>query len=88
MNRAKARPRLLLRKFYDRSPDEVARALLGKVLVRDLHGERLAGRIGIRKAADQPLRFLAVDKPTQVRSLTLLGPMPIRLLKRKSVALA
>jgi DNA-3-methyladenine glycosylase len=45
MNRAKARSKRLLRKFYDRSPDEVARALLGKILVHDRHGERVAGRI-------------------------------------------
>ena len=45
MNRAKAKSMLLLRKFYERSPDVVARALLGKVLAHDRHGERLAGRI-------------------------------------------
>jgi DNA-3-methyladenine glycosylase len=45
MNCTKARSKLLLRKFYDRPPDEVARALLGKILVHDRHGERLAGRI-------------------------------------------
>jgi DNA-3-methyladenine glycosylase len=45
MNRAKARSKLLLREFYDRSPDKVARALLGKILVHNRHGERLAGRI-------------------------------------------
>jgi DNA-3-methyladenine glycosylase len=211
MNRAKARSKLLVRKFYERSPDEVARALLGKILVHDRHGERLAGRIteaeaylglsdpashaftglsaynavlfgppgyadvyliyglhyclnvsclpdgkaggvliravdpmegmatmarlrglpedasaksltggpgrlcqafgidrathhgidvtrsisslpkrvevtariGIRKAADQPLRFLVVDKPTQVRARWPARPMPIRFLKRE-----
>jgi len=31
--------------FYSRSPEIVARALLGKLLIRDLHGERLTGRI-------------------------------------------
>ncbi len=38
-------PKLLPRTFYSRSPDTVARALLGKLLIRDLHGERLTGRI-------------------------------------------
>lgn len=33
------------REFYERPPDEVARALLGKVLVRRYEGKRLAGRI-------------------------------------------
>jgi DNA-3-methyladenine glycosylase len=38
-------PKLLPRAFYTRSPEIVARALLGKLLIRDLHGERLTGRI-------------------------------------------
>jgi DNA-3-methyladenine glycosylase len=38
-------PKLLPKTFYSRSPDIVARALLGKLLIRDLHGERLTGRI-------------------------------------------
>ncbi len=38
-------PKLLTRTFYSRSPEIVARALLGKLLIRDLHGERLTGRI-------------------------------------------
>src|SRR5215469_9549994 len=38
-------PKLLQRTFYSRSPEIVARALLGKLLIRDLHGERLTGRI-------------------------------------------
>jgi DNA-3-methyladenine glycosylase len=50
MNRAKARSKLLVRKFYERSPDEVARALLGKILVHDRQGERLAGRIAEAEA--------------------------------------
>jgi DNA-3-methyladenine glycosylase len=37
--------KLLPRAFYSRSPEIVARALLGKLLIRDLHGERLTGRI-------------------------------------------
>jgi DNA-3-methyladenine glycosylase len=35
----------LPRAFYSRSPEIVARVLLGKLLIRDLHGERLTGRI-------------------------------------------
>jgi DNA-3-methyladenine glycosylase len=37
--------KLLPKTFYSRSPEIVARALLGKLLIRDLHGERLSGRI-------------------------------------------
>jgi DNA-3-methyladenine glycosylase len=37
--------KLLPRAFYSRSPEIVARALLGKLLIRTLHGERLTGRI-------------------------------------------
>jgi DNA-3-methyladenine glycosylase len=39
------RAKLLPRSFYSRSSEIVARALLGKLLIRDLHGERLTGRI-------------------------------------------
>ncbi len=35
----------LPRNFYDAPPDEVARRLLGKALIRELDGELLAGRI-------------------------------------------
>lgn len=35
----------LQRNFYDARPDEVARRLLGKVLIREIDGELLAGRI-------------------------------------------
>lgn len=40
-----AGPKPLPRRFYSRSPDAVARGLLGKVLARRFEGERLAGRI-------------------------------------------
>lgn len=43
--KARRPPKLLPRTFYSRSPEIVARALLGKLLIRDLHGERLTGRI-------------------------------------------
>lgn len=36
---------LLPRGFYSRSPEVVARAMLGKLLIRRLKGERLTGRI-------------------------------------------
>lgn len=36
---------MLAREFYERPSDAVARALLGKVLVRRYEGQRLAGRI-------------------------------------------
>ena len=39
------RLKLLPKTFYSRSPEIVARTLLGKLLIRDLHGERLTGRI-------------------------------------------
>jgi DNA-3-methyladenine glycosylase len=39
------RPSLLPRSFYERSPEVVARRLLGKLLVRRLAGKRLVGRI-------------------------------------------
>lgn len=38
-------PRIVPREFYLHPPDVVARALLGKVLVRRYEGHRLAGRI-------------------------------------------
>ena len=37
--------RLLPRSFFDAPPEQVARALLGKILVRHVAGQRLAGRI-------------------------------------------
>src|SRR5258707_4541113 len=37
--------KVLPKTFYSRSPEIVARALLGKLLIRDLHGERLTARI-------------------------------------------
>src|ERR1700723_1430695 len=37
--------KLLPKTFYTRPPEIVARALLGKLLIRNLHGERLTGRI-------------------------------------------
>jgi DNA-3-methyladenine glycosylase len=45
MNRVPQKPKVLPRKFYERSPDVVARALLGKILVHERHGEQLSGRI-------------------------------------------
>jgi DNA-3-methyladenine glycosylase len=45
MTRDLSQAQLLRRGFYERSPEIVARALLGKILVHDRRGERLAGRI-------------------------------------------
>ena len=40
-----AAPRPVPRRFYSRSPDAVARDLLGKILIRCYKGEELSGRI-------------------------------------------
>jgi DNA-3-methyladenine glycosylase len=51
------KPRPIARPFYDRPPDVVAKELLGKLLVRDLDGETLIGRITETEAyfgADDP----------------------------------
>lgn len=45
MKRAFGKPSVLPRSFYIRSPEVVARELLGKLLVVHRDGERLAGRI-------------------------------------------
>src|SRR5580704_15618220 len=42
---SKTKRTILPRKFYNRSPEIVARALLGKLLTRRRKGERLTGRI-------------------------------------------
>jgi DNA-3-methyladenine glycosylase len=39
------RARPLLRRFFDRDPREVARELLGKLVIRNEHGSILAGRV-------------------------------------------
>jgi DNA-3-methyladenine glycosylase len=45
MTRTKSKGDVLPRSFYDRSPEVVARGLLGKILVHHREGERLSGRI-------------------------------------------
>jgi DNA-3-methyladenine glycosylase len=45
MKKPVAPPKLLPRSFYNRSPEIVARALLGKVLMHRYRGELLTGRI-------------------------------------------
>lgn len=50
MIRDLSKARVLRRGFYERSPEIVARALLGKILVHDRRGERLAGRIAETEA--------------------------------------
>ena len=67
--------KLLSRRFYLRSPDLVARELLGKVLVRKLKGERLSGRIVETEAyfgQDDPAAHSFVGKTA--RNAVLFGP--------------
>lgn len=67
--------RLLSRRFYLRSPDAVARELLGKVLVRKLKGERLSGRIVETEAyfgQDDPAAHAFAGKTA--RNAVLFGP--------------
>ena len=65
----------LAREFYERPPDEVARALLGKVLVRRHEGQRLAGRIVEVEAyqgLDDPAAHAFAGKTP--RNAVLFGP--------------
>lgn len=65
----------LPRRFYLRSPDAVARELLGKVLVHRLKGERLSGRIVETEAyfgQDDPAAHSFVGKTE--RNAVLFGP--------------
>lgn len=66
---------LVSRGFYDRSPELVAPALLGKLVVRTLNGERLLGRITETEA------YLGLDDPAAhafagrtERNAVLFGP--------------
>lgn len=68
-------PPILPREFYVHPPEVVARALLGKVLVRNYEGERLAGRIVEVEA------YLGLDDPAAhaftgktERNAVLFGP--------------
>jgi len=45
MKQPTAHPQILPRSFYDRSPEIVARALLGKLLTHRYRGKQLTGRI-------------------------------------------
>ncbi|MFZ0664046.1 MAG: DNA-3-methyladenine glycosylase [Acidobacteriaceae bacterium] len=66
---------LLPRSFFSRPPDAVARDLLGKVLARQLKGERLSGRIVEVEAyfgKDDPAAHSAVGKTA--RNAVLFGP--------------
>jgi DNA-3-methyladenine glycosylase len=65
----------LPRRFYLRSPDLVARDLLGKILVRKLKGERLSGRIVETEAyfgQDDPAAHSFAGKTA--RNAVLFGP--------------
>lgn len=67
--------RLLARRFYLRSPDLVARGLLGKVLRRRLAGEWLSGRIVETEAyfgQDDPAAHSFAGKTA--RNAVLFGP--------------
>ena len=67
--------KLLSRRFYLRSPDLVARGLLGKVLSRRLDGERLSGRIVETEAyfgQDDPAAHAFAGKTA--RNAVLFGP--------------
>jgi DNA-3-methyladenine glycosylase len=66
---------LLPRKFYLRRPEQVARALLGKVLVHTVNGEPLTGRIVETEAylgEQDPAAHAAAGKT--VRNAVLFGP--------------
>jgi DNA-3-methyladenine glycosylase len=66
---------ILPREFYERPPDQVARALLGKILVRRYEGRRLAGRIVELEAylgLDDPAAHAFVGKTA--RNAVLFGP--------------
>ena len=69
------RTKVLARSFYDRSPEMVARELLGKVLVRVCAGQTLSGRISEVEA------YLGFDDPAShtfagrtARNAVLFGP--------------
>src|ERR1700728_3395438 len=70
-----AKSHIVPRTFYLDPPDQVARHLLGKVLVRKLKGERLAGRIVEVEAyfgLDDPAAHTFVGKTA--RNAVLFGP--------------
>jgi DNA-3-methyladenine glycosylase len=63
------------RSFYEHSPDHVARALLGKLVVRKLDGKRLIGRIVEVEAyfgAEDPAAHAYVGRTA--RNAVLFGP--------------
>lgn len=63
------------RTFYEHAPDIVARALLGKLIVRDWKGERLAGRIVEVEAyfgAEDPAAHSYIGRTA--RNAVLFGP--------------
>jgi DNA-3-methyladenine glycosylase len=67
--------KILPRAFYNRSPEVVARDLIGKLLVRHVQGQRLSGRISEVEA------YLGLDDPAShaftgktARNAVLFGP--------------
>ena len=69
------RARPLLRRFFDRDPREVARALLGKLLIRNEHGRILAGRV-VETEAYMGLEDAAAHRAAGLtkRNAVLFGP--------------
>ena len=68
-------PTLLPRSFYLNSPEAVARNLLGKLITRDLNGERLTGRITETEAylgLSDPAAHSFIGKTA--RNAVLFGP--------------
>src|SRR5277367_1562926 len=66
---------IVSRSFYEHAPDIVARALLGKLIVRERDGERLAGRIVEVEAyfgAEDPAAHSYVGRTA--RNAVLFGP--------------
>jgi DNA-3-methyladenine glycosylase len=66
---------LLPRSFYERSPEIVARDLIGKVLVHRYHGERLVGRVSEVEAylgLTDPASHAFIGKTA--RNAVLFGP--------------
>ena len=69
------KPKILPRSFYLRSPEIVARALLGKLITHQLHGERLTGRITEIEAylgLEDPASHAFIGKTP--RNAVLFGP--------------
>src|SRR6201992_967723 len=72
---ARSASKVLPSSFYEHAPDIVARALLGKLIVRELDGESLIGRIVEGEAyfgREDPAAHAYVGRT--VRNAVLFGP--------------